>query len=168
MKTKENHRKVFGRILLCFSALLFLLLGVTQWSLKRPEILMRQVQRSVLKTEKEIQGLTKKHADYGQYAKKGYGFYVFNSDTLLHWNDNTVSPKLIKRKVDIDNDTLCNLLSGDYYIKSFKEGQLNYYVFKLINATYPLENHYLQNGLLPFQYFIRTNIRFDQDRKSVV
>ena len=163
MKTKDNHRKVFGRILLCFSALLFLLLGVTQWSLKRPEMLIRQVQRSILKTEKEIQGLTKKNADHGQYAKKGYGLYVFNNDTLLHWNDNSVSPKLIKRKVDIDNDTLCNLLSGDYYIKSFKAGQLDYYVFKLINATYPLENHYLQNGLLPFQYFIRTNIRFDRE-----
>ena len=163
MKTRKNHRKAIGWILLCVSALLFLLLGVTHWILKQPEMLVRQVQHTVSKTEMEVQALTKNHADYSQYAKKGYGLYVFNNDSLLHWNDNTVSPKLIKRKVAIDSDTLCNLLSGDYYIKSFKVGQLDYYVFKLINATYPIENRYFQNGLFPSQSIIHTNIRFDHE-----
>ena len=163
MKTRENHRKAIGWILLSASALLFLLLGVTNWTLKQPEMLVSQLQRSVLKTEKEVQALTKNHADYSQYAKKGYGLYVFNNDSLLHWNDNTVSPKLIKRKVAIGSDTLCNLISGDYYIKSFKVGQLDYYVFKLVNATYPIENHYFKNGLSPYQNIIHTNIRFDNE-----
>ena len=163
MKTRENHRKAIGWILLSASALLFLLLGVTNWTLKQPEMLVRQLQRSVLKTEKEVQALTKNHADYSQYAKKGYGLYVFNNDSLLHWNDNTVSPKLIKRKVAIGSDTLCNLLSGDYYIKSFNVGQRDYYVFKLLNATYPIENHYFKNGLSPYQNIIHTNIRFDNE-----
>ena len=163
MKTKENHRKAWGRILLCIATLLFLLLGVVNWSLKRPETIVRQVQRTVSKTEKEIQALTKNYADYSQYTKKGYGLYVFNNDTLLHWNDNSVTPKLIRRKVAIGNDTLCNLPSGDYYIKSFKVGQLDYYVFKRIIAIYPLENKYFQNGLLPYNNFIRTNIRFEHE-----
>ena len=163
MKTKENHRKAWGRILLCFSAVLFLLLGAAHWGLKRPEVIVRQVQRIAHKTEKEIDALTQNYADYGQYTKKGYGLFVFKQDTLLHWNDNTINPKLIKKKVATDNDTLCNLLSGDYYIKSFKVGQLDYYVFKPINATYPIENRYFQNGLFPTQDFIRTKIQFDRE-----
>ena len=163
MKTKENHRKAFGRILLCIAALLFLLVGLVNRNLKRPETIVQQVQRTVSKTEKEVQALTKNYADYSQYAKKGYGLYVFNDDTLLHWNDNSVNPKLIRRKVSVENDTLCNLLSGDYYVKSFKVGHLDYYVFKRINASYPFENRYFQNGLIPNNIFICTNLRFEHE-----
>ena len=116
MNTKHNHRKRWGRTLLLIAIVLFLL---TVWAAKwlsKPEISAKRIQQAVWKTEKEMQELIDNGADYNQYSKQGLGVYVFQNDTLKYWNNNAVGPKLIRRKITTGNDTICNLLTGDYYV----------------------------------------------------
>ena len=73
------------------------------------------------------------------------------SDTLVFWNRNDVNAKLMKRKVLLGHDTICSLLSGNYYVKSYQSGAMTYYVYKQINTNYQIENPYFanQNQVLP-------------------
>ena len=151
MNTKHNHRKRWGRTLLLIAIVLFLL---TVWAAKwlsKPEISAKRIQQAVWKTEKEMQELIDNGADYNQYSKHGLGVYVFQNDTLKYWNNNAVGPKLIRRKITTGNDTICNLLTGDYYVKSFEKGKDLCYVFKLLNTTYKLENQYFENTFIPLK-----------------
>ena len=116
-------------------------------SLQRPEVGAKMVQQATLDIEKDIQELIDNNANYHQYDLAGVGLYVFHNDSLLYWNNNLVGPKLIRRKVQVGNDTICNLLTGDYYVHTFIKGNLNYYIFKLVNTTYRLENNYFEKGL---------------------
>lgn len=168
MKTRRNHRKAIGLILLIVSIVLSLMIAFGSTIIDKTEASIKQLQQSVLKTEKEIQDIIQTNPDHSQYAKKGLGLYVFQNDSLLFWNNNAVGPKLIRRKIKIGNDTICNLLTGDYYVKSFQHGQLNYYVFKLLNSTYQLENQYFNNGIVPFNTFFDGNIEFGANEGSVI
>ena len=130
---------------------LFSLTGLASRWLSKPEISAKRIQQAVWKTEKEMQALIINEADYNQFTKKGLGLYVFQNDTLKYWNNNAVGPKLIRRKITTGNDTICNLLTGDYYVKSFEKGKELWYVFRLLNTTYKLENQYFENRFVPLK-----------------
>ena len=129
--------------------------------LNSPKVCARLVQRSVGKVEQDIRTLIDNNADYHQYDKSEVCLFIFHKDSLLYWNNNLVGPKLIRRKVAMENDTILNLLTGDYYVKSFSKGNLDYYAFKLLNTTYRLENQYFENRFLPFRNVINKKIHFD-------
>lgn len=161
MDEKRQKRKILGWAMLILAVVLTLILVLGSHYLNSPKVCARLVQNSVSKVEKNIQSLIDNNADYHQYDKSRVCLFVFHKDSLLYWNNNLVGPKLIRRKIAVDNDTILNLLTGDYYVKSFCKGNLNYYAFKLLNTTYRLENEYFVNQYLPFHSIINNKINFE-------
>ena len=141
----ETKRKTWGWIILGLAIILFLATGVGMYFFSQPKITARQIQRSVTRAEKEIETVIETASDFTQYEKSNIGIYAFVNDSLVFWNNNAVGPKLIKRKVESNRDTICNLLTGDYYVKSFEKGPFQCYAFKILNTTYKLENKYFKN-----------------------
>lgn len=145
-----------------FLLAVMILIGASIYSiyLKNAQSSARLVQHSVNKIEGEIQELIENNANYLEYDKEEVCLYVFHKDSLLYWNNNLVGPKLIRRKVEPENDTICNLLTGDYYVRAFRIGNLDYYAFKLLNTTYRLENTFLENRFLPFKGLLTGKLHF--------
>ena len=163
MDKKTKNRRIRGWVMLLLAAVILIAAGITSMGMKRPEVSAKMVQHAVKGVEKDIQNLIDNNANYHQYDLAEVGLYIFHDDSLLYWNNNLVGPKLIRRKVHVDNDTICNLLTGDYYVRTFSKGNLNYYVFKLINTTYRLENTFFQNRFVPFDGFIDGKVSFTED-----
>ena len=161
MAEQHNKRKVWGITLLIFALVLPIAVLLGSHYLSQPKVEAKIVQHSMLDIEKQINGLIENNSDYHQYEKEEVALFVFHADSLLYWNNNLVGPKLIRRKVTVGNDTICNLLTGDYYIKSFKKGNLDYYVFKLLNTTYRLENQYFENRFWPARWLINDKVKLD-------
>ena len=120
----------------------------------RPEALGSMVQRSVLKMDKEMQNLIEQGFSVSEAEKIGIGLFVFSNDSLTYWNNNELHPKLVKRRIAIGRDTICSVPSGDYFFKSFQKGNSVYYLFKLLNTHYRIENQYFANGFKPFSNLI--------------
>jgi len=154
MAEQRNKRRVWGTTLLILALALPIAVLLGRHYLSQPKVEAKIVQRSVSNIEKQINSLVENNSDYHQYEKAEVALFVFHGDSLLYWNNNLVGPKLIRRKVTVGNDTICNLLTGDYYIKSFSKGNLDYYVFKLLNTTYRLENQYFENRFWPAKWLI--------------
>lgn len=163
MDKNTKNRKTIGWVILILTAMFLIVAEGIQLGLKNQDICAKLVQHSVKKVEKEIQGLIDNNANYHQYDLAKVGLYVFHNDSLLYWNNNLVGPKLIRRKVQPNNDTICNLLTGDYYVRTFTKGNLDYYAFKLINTTYRLENTYFVNRFLPFLGLIDGTVKFTNE-----
>ena len=162
MDEKRKKTKFWGWLLLTGAIILPLFLLFVNRLFMSPKVTAALVQHAVTRTEKEINNLIDNNSDYYQYEKANIGLFVYHNDSLLYWNNNLIGPKLIKRKVEVGNDTICNLLTGDYYVKSFQKGNLNYYVFKLLNTTYQLENQYFKNQFQPFQQRINAKTNFSE------
>lgn len=77
------------------------------------------------------------------------GVYVFKKDSLLFWNTNVIEPKLLRKRVDVGNNTIVNLNCGDYLVSSLAYGSYSFYLFSLLNTTYPVENKYFVNKFQP-------------------
>ena len=162
MDKKTKNRKTIGLLMLALAAGILLVAGILTLSLSRPQSAAKLIQHSVKEVEKEIQGLIDNNANYHQYDLAKVGLYVFHNDSLLYWNNNLVGPKLIRRKVGQETDTICNLLTGDYYVRTFSKGNLDYYAFKLLNTTYRRENVFLKNRFLPFREFLSGKVNFSE------
>ena len=160
MNEKKKNRKTWGWLMLYLTAFIIIVAVCVTQGLKKQEVCAKLVQHAVKEVENDIQDLVSNNANYHQYDMAEVGLYVFHNDSLLYWNNNLVGPKLIRRKVHIDNDTICNLLTGDYYVRTFSKGNLNYYVFKLINTTYRLENSFFENKFMPFRGLIDGKVNF--------
>ena len=159
-----NNRRFFWKSLGWTLVIIAIIIGlgmmITSMVLTRPENFAKQVQKSVWKTEDEIKNLIESNTDFNQYTKKGYGLYVYNDDTLFYWNDNAIGTRIIRRRSPISDDTICNLLTGDYYVKTFTKGQMTFYVFSQLNTTYKLENHYFENRFSKSNPLINNKIHF--------
>ena len=77
------------------------------------------------------------------------GIYVFNQDSLMYWNTNSIEPKLLQKRVEVGHDTIINLNDGDYLVTSTAHGVYSFYLFSLLNTTYPIENKYFVNQFQP-------------------
>ena len=146
---KRSRKNILGGILIASAVVATLTLLLWQRWLSRPDVCAAMVQREVSTTEQNINKLIENNAEYELFAKEGIGLYVFRHDTLLFWNDNSISPKLIRKKIAVGTDTVCNLLTGDCYVKSVEKGGETVYAFKLLNTTYKLENRYFENKWIP-------------------
>ena len=160
MSKRQKIGKVLGWFFIMMSLVIAIGMFVTSKVLTRPENFAKQVQHSISKVEWEIQSLIESSPEVGQYGKNGLGVFVYNNDSLLYWNDNAIGPRIIRRRVAPDHDTICNLLTGDYYVKSFSKGQITYYVFRQINSTYKLKNRYFENRFVLANTLINNAIRF--------
>ena len=115
----------------------------------------RRLQKTVAHYDAEMQRLTKDGIDYEAFDKAHIGLYVFQNDSLVYWNQNELNPKLMKRKVGVDNDTLCQLANGDYYVKSFHQGATSYFAFKLLKTHYPIDNHYFNDVNVAMPWYVK-------------
>ena len=160
MNKRRKIWKSLGWILVLMAVVIGTGMVVTSRLMTKPENFAKQVQRSISKVENEIQSLIENNPEVGQYGKNGLGVFVYNNDSLLYWNDNTIGSRIIRRRVAPDNDTICNLLTGDYYVKSFSKGQLTFYIFRQINTTYKLNNRYFENRFVLNNPLINNEIEF--------
>ena len=158
MKSKRTRK--IGINLCWISIALWLLLAAFFYLILNENFVQRNVQKSILKMDNEMRMLIDKGLNHEELEKSQTGLTVFMNDTLVFWNRNDVNPKLMKRKVKIGNDTICPMLSGDYYVKSYERGSMTYFVYKLVNTSYQIENHYFENRFQILPKFIHSKISF--------
>jgi len=163
MRLFKNRRKTIGWIL----TLLGLILGLGTWRLLvhnlQPSSIEKNVQKTVIKLDKELQTLIDNGVILNEIEKEKTGVFVYTGDSLTYWNNNEIHPKLLKRRILVGRDTICNCPSGDYYIKSIIKDNKSYYLFKMINSHYKIENQYFVNSYKLFPFFIESSIRFHQN-----
>ena len=75
--------------------------------------------------------------------------FVFKQDSLVYWNSSLIEPKVLHRRVGESCDTIMNLNIGDFLISSTPQGPYSFYLFTLLNTTYPVENKYFTNRFQP-------------------
>ena len=148
---ESTKRKKIGWFLFALSITSCVWLGGFFWLSLKENHIQRNIQKSVLEMDKEMQTLISKGLNHEELEKTQTGLTVFMSDTLVFWNRNDVNAKLMKRKALVGHDTICSLLSGNYYVKSYQSGTMTYYVYKQVNINYQIENPYFanQNKVLP-------------------
>ena len=125
------------------------------------DVFFRQIQNSIVDEEHTMQSCLSSPNDFVQYDKEKLGLIVYEDDSLIYWNTNSVGPKLIRRRVPLGCDTICNLLSGDYLVNSFADGNRLFYVFKLLNTNYSIDNEYFINRFWLFPFVLDVDIKFD-------
>lgn len=99
--------------------------------------------------------------------REATGCFVFMHDTLLSWNDNTINPRQMKRKVKPGNDTICHLNNGYYFVRSHQEDSLSVYEFNLLSTDYPLNNPYCDNYNPVLPQFIDASLSFHKDNTGM-
>lgn len=158
MKGKRTRK--IGKRLCWLSIALWLLLASFFYLILTENFVQRDIQKSVLKRDKEMRMLIEKGLNHEELEKTKTGLTVFMNDTLVFWNRNDVNPKLMKRKVRIGHDTICLLPSGDFYVKSYERGNMTYFVYQLVNTNYQIENHYFENRFQTLPRFIDAKVSF--------
>ena len=156
---KSKRMKKIGFLLCATGIVLMLALGLFFYLSLKPGFLNRSIRNSVLGMDKEMQLQIKNGLNHDELEKNQTGLTIFMNDTLVYWNRNDVNPKLMKRKVVVGHDTICPLLSGNYYVKSYESGNMTYYVYKLVNTTYQIDNPYFESETPCFPKFINADIR---------
>ena len=99
-------------------------------------------QRKVSELQNDLNSIAVEDLKSSEFGKREIGLYVYSNDSLISWNQNLISSRLLKRRSVLGRDTICNLLSGDYLVNSFAEGNRSFYVFKLLNTNYSIDNEY--------------------------
>ena len=163
---KNNKSRKTGKILCGISIALWLLLGSFFYLVLDENLVQKSIQKSILKMDNEMQLLIEKGLNHEELEKTQTGLTVFMNDTLVFWNRNEINPKLMKRKAKIGVDTICPLASGNYYVKSYERGSMTYYVYKLVNTFYQIENQYFENRFQMFPRFIAANILFSDSESE--
>ena len=158
MKSKRTRK--IGKHLCWISIALWLLLASFFYLILNENFVQRDIQKSVLKMDKEMRMLIDKGLNHEELEKTKTGLTVFMNDTLVFWNRNDVNPKLMKRKVRIGHDTICPMPSSDYYVKSYERGNMTYFVYRLVNTSYQIENHYLENRFQTLPRYIHAKVSF--------
>lgn len=140
-----------GYILCMVGLVVLIVVGLFLYFSKKDFYLERSIRKSVLAIDNELQSHIDGGLEEGELLDSQIGLAVFKNDTLLSWNNNDVNPKLMKRKVVVGHDTICSLLSGNYYVKSFDKGGESFYLYKALDVSYGLDNEYFRsdNHLLP-------------------
>lgn len=156
MKGKRTRK--IGKHLCLISIALWLLLASFFYLILNENFVQRDIQKSVLKRDKEMRVLIDKGLNHEELEKTKTGLTVFMNDTLVFWNRNDVNPKLMKRKVRIGHDTISSLPSGDFYVKSYERGNMTYFVYQLVNTSYQIENHYFENRFQTLPRFIDAKV----------
>ena len=141
--TVSNNNRVVSWVLwgLCLCLGLFLALHVFSSSTKADDIYAKRVQNAVLDLEKlhetAIDNLISRVEEIHNNTAPNYfeslgddlGIYVFNQDTLIFWNSNLIEPKLLRKRVKKDCDTILNLGLGDFLVSSTVKDSYTCYFF---------------------------------------
>lgn len=134
------------RCLLVCSLLLFVFLFV-YYSGHSKQSFERRIQRSVSQTLVDLHA-SKEHLLTNfepDRISSPTQVYVFHSDSLVYWSDNFIEPKVLRKRMPLDCDTILHFSSCDYLLTSFSCQGNSVYLFSLINSSYPIENDYFVN-----------------------
>lgn len=162
-KTKNNR---IGLILALVGILLGIALSGLQYKGLKTKTVERKIQKKLLKIDQDMQSIIDQDLDRNLIKKNEVGLFVFSTDTLTYWNNNLISPKILKRRIIVGHDTICTMPSGDYLIKSITKGNYNYYLFKEINTHYKIENQYFKSNFTPFNKLLDIQLEFQPDSGS--
>jgi len=132
----------------------------------KPRFLNRTFQESVSRMDKEMRSQIDEGLNQADLAKTHTGLTIFMNDTLVYWNRNDVNPHLMKSQVKVGIDTICPLLSGNYYVKSYISGNMTYYVYRLINTTYQIDNPYFANTVSCLPKFIDAEMQLSDNAEG--
>ena len=157
MKSKRTQR--IGYFLCLLSIVLGLATGLVFYLSLEEGLLNKGIQKSVERMDREMRQQIDQGLNQDVLEKRQTGLTIFMNDTLVYWNRNDVNPKLMKRRVVVGHDTICSLLSGNYYVKSYDSGNMTYYVYKLINTTYQIDNPYFENQNKTVPSFVSVDMR---------
>ena len=147
--------------MLLLGSCLFFLLGLVYLFSTSEKAIFQLSQRSVAHLEDKMKAMVEEELTYEKFEKSQIGLFVYANDSLVYWNRNDVNPRLMRRKVTLDTDTICQLLCGNYYVKSFQRDGLSYYVFSLLNTDYPVKNRYFENYNVLIPKAIDAKISFE-------
>ena len=164
MKVNKTNR--LGHILIWGGIVCILLLGILFYAFTKESVINKYIQHSVKSIDVEMQDLIGKGLNKAEMEKTQTGLVIFMSDTLVYWNRNDINPKLMKRKVTLGRDTICSLLCGNYFIKSYQTGSMDYYVFRVLNTTYPINNNYFKDQCPILPKFIQAKIDFNPNMEG--
>ena len=156
MKSKRIRK--IGLLLCLLGVVLLMSCGLFFYLSLRPSFLNRTLQNSVLGMDKEMRLLIDRGLIDDELEHSQTGLSIFMNDTLIYWNRNDVNPILMKSTAVVGHDTICPLLSGNYYVKSYETSNQTYYVYKLINTTYQIDNPYFKNMVPCLPRFINADI----------
>ena len=165
MKSKRTIK--IGSILCISGITLSVMFGLFFYLSQKDFYLQWSIKRSILSMDKEMQSYIDRGVTKDDFDATQIGLAVFKHDTLVFWNNNDVNPKLMKRKVVIGHDTICSLLSGNYYVKSFGRGNESFYLYKLVNSSYGIENDYFKNNNHLLPQYIDADIIFMDNETGV-
>jgi len=160
---ESTKRKRIGWFLFTLSITVCFVLGFFFGLSMKENHIHQHIQKSVLEMDKEMQTLISKGLNHEKLKKTQTGLAVFMNDTLVFWNRNDINTKLMKRKAEVGHDTICSLPSGNYFVKSYQREAMTYYVYKMVNTNYQIENQYFvnQNRVMPryidAQFIIQEN-----------
>ena len=160
MDNSKNCRN-FGLVLMGLAIILSLFFTFGLRYAANPDVFLGEIQKSVTRTEYEINTCASSLDNFSKFDEFELGLIVYKGDSLVYWNTNVVGPKLIRRRVPMESDTICNLLCGDFLVRSFSKDGFSYYVFKLLNTTYSIENEYFENRFWLFPFVLDVDINFD-------
>ena len=157
MKSKRTKR--IGWLLCLFGVVVMLASWLFFYLSLKPSFLDRTLQDSVLEMDREMSLLIDDGLKDDALEHNETGLTIFRNDTLVYWNRNDVNPLLMKRKVVVGRDTICSLLSGNYYVKSYDSENMTYFVFSLVNTTYQIDNPYFENVVPSLPKFIDADVQ---------
>ena len=163
---KSNKSRKIGKLLCGMSIAAWLLFASFFYLVIDENLVKGSFQKSIHKMDDEMQLLIDKGLNHEELEKTKTGLTVFMNDTLVYWNRNEINPKLMKRKVKVGVDTICPLASGNYYVKSYEKGSMTYYLYKLVNTSYQIENHYFENQCQTLPKFIDANLMFSDSESE--
>ena len=166
MNNKNSNRSGFFLIWLGIG--LVLVLGLVFWLSSSEKALQRVAQRSLLRLDRKMEALVIDNVpEYVDFDHNHTSLFVYTNDSLIYWNRNDVNPRLLRRKVLLGHDTICQLLSGNYFVKSFEKGDSSYYLLTLLNTDYPVKNRYFENYNALIPSAIDVGIAFDSAIEGV-
>lgn len=131
-----------------------------------PKRIEKRVQRVVGELQHSVSSVTSNDAKSSDLVNREFGLYIFSDDSLVYWNQNTVSPRLLKRRTVLGQDTICNLLSGDYFVHSFTEGNRSFYLFKCLNTNYKIDNDFFPSEFCLFNTLFDLNVDFTSEESA--
>lgn len=139
---------VLGVLLFILS--FFVVFHFFSFSKSSHNIFSKRVQNAILKEDDRLQKVKANLLfDFKYENISDVDVLVFNKDSLVYWNTNLIEPKLLRKKVEPNLDTMVNLNVGDYLVTSGVYDQYTFYLLSLQNTTYPIENKYFVNRFQP-------------------
>ena len=113
-------------------------------------IFSKRVQNAILKEDDRLQKVKANLLfDFKYENISDVDLLIFNKDSLVYWNTNLIEPKLLRKRVEPNLDTIVHLNVGDYLVTSGVYDQYTFYLLSLLNTTYPIENKYFVNRFQP-------------------